>query len=47
MDVVVEDVPEAARMAMQFILLETADDAIQAALTQASIHSPKSGFKLV
>lgn len=41
------DVPEAVRTAMQFILLETADDAIQAALNLVSIQSPKSGFKLV
>ena len=41
------DVPEGVRTAMQFIFLETADDAIQAALNLASIHSPKSGFKLV
>lgn len=41
------DVPEAARAAMQFILLETADDAIQAALNQAGAHSPESAFKLV
>lgn len=41
------DVPEAVRTAMQFIFLETADDAIQAALNLSSIHSPKSGFKLV
>jgi len=41
------DVPEAARTAMQFILLETADDAIQAALNQAGTHSPESAFKLV
>lgn len=41
------DVPEAARAAMQFILLETADDAIQAALNQAGTHSPESAFKLV
>ncbi|MEK6685497.1 MAG: endopeptidase La [Pseudomonadota bacterium] len=41
------DVPEAARAAMQFILLETADDAVQAALNQAGTHSPESAFKLV
>lgn len=41
------DVPEAARMAMQFILLETADDAIQAALAQVSTHSHGPAFKLV
>lgn len=41
------DVPEAARAAMQFILLETADDAVQAALNQAGAHSPESAFKLV
>jgi ATP-dependent Lon protease len=41
------DVPEAARIAMQFVLLETADDAIEAALAQVSTHSHGSAFKLV
>jgi len=41
------DLPEATRMAMQFVLLETADDAIQAALRQPGTHSPASEFKLV
>ena len=41
------DVPEAARIAMQFILLETADDAIQAALGQVDTQSHGSAFKLV
>lgn len=41
------DVPEATRMAMQFVLLETADDAMQAALHQTANPMPASGFKLV
>ncbi|SFF09527.1 endopeptidase La [Nitrosomonas sp. Nm166] len=41
------EVPEATRMAMQFILLETADDAIQAALSQTGTHSLNSEFRLV
>lgn len=41
------DVPEAARMAMQFILLETADDAIQAALSQTGNHPLVPELKLV
>lgn len=41
------DLPEATRMAMQFVLLETADDAIQAALRHAGTHAPTSEFKLV
>ncbi len=39
------DVPEAARMAIQFIFLETVDDAIQAALGQTS--SQASELKLI
>lgn len=41
------DVPEAARKAMQFILLENADDAVQAALSQDGSHVQTPGFKLV
>ncbi|WP_297323791.1 endopeptidase La [Nitrosomonas sp.] len=41
------DVPEATRTAMQFILLETADDAIQAALNSAGTQSSVPAFKLV
>lgn len=41
------DVPEATRTAMQFILLETADDAIQAALSKTGIHALVPAFKLV
>ncbi|UJP01450.1 MAG: endopeptidase La, partial [Nitrosomonas sp.] len=41
------DVPEATRRAMQFILLETADDAMQAALHQTANPMQASGFKLV
>lgn len=41
------DLPETTRMAMQFVLLETADDAIQAALRHVGTHSPASEFKLV
>ncbi len=41
------EVPEAARAALQFVLLETADDAIQAALGQAGTHRPVPEFKLV
>ncbi|MDP3281086.1 MAG: S16 family serine protease, partial [Nitrosomonas sp.] len=41
------DLPEATRVAMQFILLETADDAIQAALRHAGAHASASEFKLV
>jgi len=41
------DVPEATRMAMQFVLLETADDAMQAALHQTANPMPAAGFKLV
>lgn len=40
------DVPETAKSAMQFIYLETADDAIQAALGQSGQHAA-SEFKLV
>ena len=41
------EVPETARAALQFVLLETADDAIQAALGQAGTHRPVPEFKLV
>jgi len=41
------DVPEATRTAMQFILLENADDAVQAALSQDGSHVQTPGFKLV
>ena len=41
------EVPEAARAALQFILLETADDAIEASLGQRGMGRPKSEFKLV
>ncbi len=41
------EVPEAARAALQFVLLETADDAIQAALGQAGTRRPVPEFKLV
>lgn len=41
------DVPEATRMAMQFILLETADDAMQAALSPAGNHPHIPELKLV
>lgn len=41
------DVPEATRTAMQFILLETADDAIQAALNKTGTHASVPAFKLV
>ncbi|MGH8762273.1 MAG: S16 family serine protease, partial [Nitrosospira sp.] len=41
------DVPEAARAALQFILLETADDAIEASLGQRGMGRPRSEFKLV
>lgn len=40
------DVPETAKSAMKFIYLETADDAIQAALGQAGQYTT-SEFKLV
>lgn len=41
------DLPEATRLAMQFVLLETADDAIQAALRHVGTRVPSSEFKLV
>lgn len=41
------DVPEAARAALQFVLLETADDAIEASLGQRGMGRPRSEFKLV
>ncbi len=41
------EVPEAARAALQFVLLETADDAIQAALGRAGTHRPVPEFRLV
>ncbi|MDE2387758.1 MAG: endopeptidase La, partial [Betaproteobacteria bacterium] len=41
------DVPEAARKAMQFILLESGDDAVQAALSHNGNHVQIPGFKLV
>jgi len=41
------DVPEAIRNTMQFILLETAEDAIQAALNPTDSHFARSEFKLV
>ncbi|MEK6707820.1 MAG: endopeptidase La [Pseudomonadota bacterium] len=41
------EVPEAARAALQFVLLETADDAIQAALGRAGTRRPVPEFKLV
>ncbi|MDO9311277.1 MAG: S16 family serine protease, partial [Nitrosomonas sp.] len=41
------DLPEATRMAMQFVLLETADDAIQAALRHVGTYFPATEFKLV
>jgi len=39
--------PEAAREALQFIFLETVDDAIQAALGQRGARRAGSEFKLV
>lgn len=41
------DVPEAASASLQFILLETADDAIEASLGQRGMGRPRSEFKLV
>lgn len=41
------DLPEATHMAMQFILLETADDAIQAALRPVGTNSPEREFRLI
>ncbi|WP_366836147.1 S16 family serine protease [Nitrosomonas sp.] len=41
------DLPKATRMAMQFILLETADDAIQAALCPVGTNSPEREFRLI
>ena len=41
------EVPEAARAALQFVLLETADDAIEASLGQRGMGRPRSEFKLV
>lgn len=41
------DLPEATRMAMQFVLLETADDAIQAALRPIGTNSPAQEFRLI
>lgn len=41
------DVPEAARAALRFVFLETADDAIQAAMGQAGTSSSTSEFNLV
>jgi ATP-dependent Lon protease len=41
------DVPEVTQAALQFVFLETADDAIQAALGQVGTHSPESEFKIV
>ena len=41
------DVPETARTAMQFIPLETVDEAIQAALRQTDTSLPPPTFKLV
>lgn len=41
------DVPEVTQAALQFVFLETADDAIQAALGQVGTHSPGSELKIV
>jgi ATP-dependent Lon protease len=41
------DVPEGARDALQFVLLETVDDAIEASLGQRGMGRPRSEFKLV
>ncbi|MDP1559080.1 MAG: endopeptidase La [Nitrosomonas sp.] len=41
------DVPEATQAALRFVLLETAEDAIQAALGQVGIRPPGSEFKLM
>lgn len=41
------DLPEATRLAMQFVLLETADDAIQAALRPIGTNSPAREFRLI
>ncbi|MDQ3186364.1 MAG: endopeptidase La [Pseudomonadota bacterium] len=41
------EVPETARATLQFVLLETADDAIEASLGQRGMGRPRSEFKLV
>ena len=41
------ELPEATRAALHFVLLDTADDAIQAALGQVGTHRPLPQFKLV
>lgn len=41
------DLPEATRMAMKFVLLETADDAIQAALRPVGTNFPAPEFRLI
>ena len=41
------EVPEAARASLQFIFLETVDDAIQASLGQRGARRTGSEFKLV
>ena len=41
------EVPESARSSLEFIFLETVDDAIQAALGQRGAGRTGSGFKLV
>lgn len=41
------DVPEVTQAALQFVFLETANDAIQAALGQVGTHSPKPEFMTV
>lgn len=41
------DVPEAARSSLQFIFLETVNDAVQAALGQRGAGRTEAGFKLV
>jgi ATP-dependent Lon protease len=41
------EVPEAARTSLQFIFLETVDDAIQASLGQRGTRRAGSEFKLV
>lgn len=41
------DVPEAARSSLQFIFLETVNDAVQAALGQRGAGRAEAGFKLV
>jgi ATP-dependent Lon protease len=41
------DVPEATRATLEFVFLETVDDAIQASLGQRGTGRPASEFKLI